>query len=106
MKIKKGDSVYRDDNPVDFSRKSNVTRNNSLISRKSILFSPEDQIIETGNYDGNPSVNKTVHPLSRSFNDDLNRKSGLLNKGFANKKRRRAHFRDLLDRLDVDTTDY
>jgi len=106
MKIKKGDSVYRDDNPVDFSRKKNVTRNNSLISSKSLLFSPEDQILETGSYDGNPSVNKKAYSLSRSFDDDLNRKSGLLNKGFTNKKRPRTRFRDFLDRLDADTTDY
>jgi len=102
MRVKKGDIEYREDYDVDFSKKERVVRNNNLISSKHAYFSPEDLLLETSDYDGNPSVNKTSACISNYFDNNLNTRSRKLNKGRRlQRRRRRAHsFFDEDNKLD------
>lgn len=78
---RKGEDIYKDDHNVDFCRKKMV-HDNSLISSHYIEFSPNDQTVECGGYDGNPSVNKKTWPLSDEYDDTLNGHKYYLNKGW------------------------
>lgn len=78
MKYKK---IWVDDNTVEISRKKRVHRNNSKISSKYELFSPEDLCFETEKFEVNASVNKESFHCSNYFEDSIDRKSHLINKG-------------------------
>lgn len=94
--------VYFDDNTVDFSRKKRVMRNNYGVSGRYFNFSPEDQTIETEDYDINPSVNKKAWEVSCEFDDLLNGHANLLNRGKRARRRawNRPSFKNILNFLD------
>lgn len=94
MKLKEGEQVWVDDNTVDFSRKNRTHRNNRKVSSQYEKFNPEDMTLDGGDWECNPSVNKKTWPLSEEFDDSLNRKSHLLNKGMS----RRVNIDDAFER--------
>lgn len=81
MKSKEGERIWMDDNGVDFSRKERTCRNNSKVSSHYSMFDPEDMTLDSADWECNPSVNKETWPLSEEFEEELNSKSHLLNKG-------------------------
>lgn len=102
MKINENENIIdRDDNNVDYSRKRRVHKN-SGISGKYDRFSPEDLIVETDTWDGNPSVNKKSWPLGDMFSDDINYRHYLLNKGKSHRKHRRLRNFFRTNDLDID----
>lgn len=101
MKLEEGENIqWIEDNEVDHSRKRRV-HTNSVISGKRTMFSPEDLTVETDLWDGNPSVNKKSWPVSEYFDDDLNHRDYLLNRGRNSRVRHRLRrfFED--DDLDI-----
>lgn len=109
----KYNKIWHDDSPIDFSRKRNVHRKNSLVSKHYDKFSPEDMAVEGDTWSANPSVNKNTWEISSYFDDSLDRKSHLLNKGRRGDRHSALLFgegssrsiRDILLDLDEDIND-
>lgn len=97
MKFNKDEKVeYYDENRVDFSRKRKL-HTYYAVSGRYTRFSPEDPMVDTNMGELNPSVNQKAYNVSNYFNDELNDKSHLLNKGKRRNSRIRRRLRDGLN---------
>ena len=86
MKIGNKKIKYREENSVDFCRKKRTFVGNHLVSSHRLYFSPEDQTVEAGGKDYNPSVNKNTWMLSDNYENCVNGFSYMLNKGMSTKR--------------------
>lgn len=97
---------WMDDNGVEISRKHRVHRNNRKVSGEYAKFSPEDLCFETDNFEVNASVNKESFHCSNYFEDSIDKKSHLINKGgreYNNRYLGGSFTRQLLDdRINID----
>lgn len=106
MKFKKGDSVWMDDNHVDFSRKHRTTRNNRKVSGEYEKFNPADLEVDINGCEYSPSINKNTWSLSQEFDEELNQKAHLLNKGVSRTDQAFARGRSLSRFFDEVTDDF